>query len=151
MRRKEKQITDPARIDAFIKSARVCRLGLSDNGQPYVVPLHFGYEPPFLYFHSADQGRKLSILAVNPKVCFEFDELEKINKSATACEWGSAFTSIIGEGEARLLDTPEEKLKGLTCIMAQYSSRQFEFDPETLARTAVIEVEILKMTAKRSG
>ena len=151
MRRKEKQITDPARIDAIIKSARICRLGLSDKGQPYVVPLHFGYAPPVLYFHSADQGRKLDILAANPKVCFEFDELEKINKRTLACEWGSAFTSIIGEGEARLVDTPEEKIKGLTCIMAQYSSRIFEFDPETLAKTAVIEVNILNLTAKQSG
>ena len=151
MRRKEKQITDPGRIEAIIKSARICRLGLSDNGQPYVVPLHFGYEPPFLYFHSASQGRKLDILAVNPKVCFEFDELEKINKRASACEWGAAYTSIIGEGEATLLVSKEEKIKGLTCIMSHYSSRTFEFNPEVLARTAVIKVEILKMTAKGSG
>ncbi len=151
MRRAEKQITDQDQIDKIIKAARVCRLGLSDNGQPYVVPLHFGYAPPFFYFHSADQGRKLDILAANSRVCFEFDELEKINKHASACHWGSAFVSIIGEGEARILTDPKDKIKGLACIMAQYSSRTFEFDEESLAKTAVIEVTISSMTAKRSG
>lgn len=151
MRRKEKQITDPDQIDAIIKQANVCRLGLSDNGQPYVVPLHFGYDDPFLYFHGADTGRKLDILAVNTRVCFEIDELIKLNKHASACNWGTSYISIIGEGAARILVDPEEKIKGLNLIMAQYSSRTHEFDPQDLAKTAVIEVKIIKMTAKRSG
>jgi len=151
VRRKEKQITDQNQIDGIIKQARVCRLGLSDNGRPYVVPLHFGYDHPFLYFHGADTGRKLDILAANSQVCFEFDELIKINKHASACNWGTSYTSIIGEGTARILVDPEEKIKGLNCIMAQYSSRTHEFDPQDLAETAVIEVKILEMTAKLSG
>jgi len=151
VRRKEKQITDQNQIDGIIKQARVCRLGLSDNGRPYVVPLHFGYDHPFLYFHGADTGRKLDILAANSQVCFEFDELIKINKHVSACNWGTSYTSIIGEGTARILVDPEEKIKGLNCIMAQYSSRTHEFDPQDLAETAVIEVKILEMTAKLSG
>lgn len=151
MRRKEKQITDQHQIDGFIKQAKVCRLGLSDKGRPYVVPMHFGYDHPFLYFHGADTGRKLDILAVNPQVCFEFDELIKLNKHASACNWGTSYTSVIGEGTARILVEPEEKIKGLNCIMAQYSSRAHEFDVKDLAQTAVIEVKILVMTAKRSG
>ena len=151
MRRKEKQITDLDQIDGIIKQAKVCRLGLSDNGQPYVVPLHFGYDNPFLYFHGADTGRKLDILAANTRVCFEFDELEKINKRASACNWGASYTSIIGEGTARILVDPEEKINGLNCIMAQYSSRTFKFESQDLAETAVIEVKISRMTGKRSG
>jgi len=151
VRRKEKQITDQDQIEGIIKQAKVCRLGLSDNGQPYVVPLHFGYASPFLYFHGADKGRKLDILAANARVCFEFDELEKINKHASACNWGACYTSIIGEGTARILVDQEEKINGLNSIMAQYSSRTFEFGAKDLAETAVIEVRILRMTAKRSG
>ncbi|NWH05240.1 pyridoxamine 5'-phosphate oxidase family protein [Desulfobacter latus] len=151
MRRKEKQITDQDQIEGIIKQAKVCRLGLSDNGQPYVVPLHFGYDSPFLYFHGSDKGRKLDILAANDRVCFEFDDLEKIKKHASACNWGAFYTSIIGEGTARILVDPEEKINGLNCIMAQYSSRTFEFGTQDLAETAVIEVKISSMTAKRSG
>ncbi len=65
--------------------------------------------------------------------------------------WGASYTSIIGEGTARILVDPEEKINGLNCIMAQYSSRTFEFGTQDLAETAVIEVKISRMTAKRSG
>ena len=62
MRRKEKEITTRAVIDAIIRQARVCRLALSEDNQPYVVPLCFGYENDTLYFHCAPKGRKLDII-----------------------------------------------------------------------------------------
>ena len=65
--------------------------------------------------------------------------------------WGASYTSIIGEGTARILVDPEEKINGLNCIMAQYSSRTFKFESQDLAETAVIEVKISRMTGKRSG
>jgi nitroimidazol reductase NimA-like FMN-containing flavoprotein (pyridoxamine 5'-phosphate oxidase superfamily) len=43
MRRTEKEI-GRAEIDAIIRRSQVCRLGLSDQGEPYVVPLCFGYD-----------------------------------------------------------------------------------------------------------
>jgi len=43
MRRALKKITDPSVIDQLLKKATVCHLGLSDNGQPYVVPMNYGY------------------------------------------------------------------------------------------------------------
>lgn len=151
MRRAEKEIKDQTDIDNIIKEARVCRLAMADKDQPYVVPLNFGYDYPYLYFHSAAQGRKLDILADNPKVCFEFDNMEKLVKNKVACEWGAAFSSVIGDGVAELLKTNDEKQQALTCIMAQYSGRTFEFPKENLARTAVIRVKISKMTGKQSG
>ena len=151
MRRAEKEITDRAEIDEIIHAARVCRLGLADNDQPYVVPLHFGYDYPYLYFHSATAGRKLAVLDKNPKVCFEFDHLEKLMKNKVACEWSAAFVSVIGEGVAERVEDFDEKQKAIACIMAQYSSRTFEFPQENLERTSVIRVKVSQMTGKRSG
>lgn len=151
MRRKEKEITDRTAIDAFIRENRVCRLGLAEGNQPYVVPLNFGYQPPYLYFHSATEGRKLDILRKNPRVCFEFDEMVKLKKNNQACEWGAEFKSVIGEGSAELLTDPDEKRQGLDCIMAQYSGRKFEYPDETLEKTAVIRVTIDAVSAKAAG
>lgn len=44
MRRKDRQVTDPEKIDSIIAQCRCCRLGFSDGEQVYVVPLSFGYE-----------------------------------------------------------------------------------------------------------
>ncbi len=109
MRRKEKQITDTERIKQLLEQAQVCRLAMVDQGHPYVVPLNFGYRDGSLYFHSALEGRKINVLKANPHVCFEVDELEKINRAAQACDWGVSFRSVIGTGTARILETLVEK------------------------------------------
>lgn len=149
MRRAEKQIKDQNEINEIITQSRVCRLAMVDGNQPYVLPLNFGYDFPFLYFHSAAQGRKLDLIRKNPKVCFVFDRLEKIKKNTLACEWGAAFASVIGEGKAEILGTLEEKIQGMNTIMAQYSGRSHEFPQETLEKTAVIRVTISQMTGKK--
>ncbi len=42
MRRKDKEITNKAEIEAILKKAFICHLGLSDGDQPYVVPMNYG-------------------------------------------------------------------------------------------------------------
>ena len=149
MRRKEKQITDNKQMEQILSQAQVCRLAMVDKGQPYVVPLNFGYGDGCLYFHSAPEGRKIDVLKADPRVCFEVDELVKMNKAAAACDWGVSFKSVIGTGTARILDTPAEKKAGLDIIMAQYSGRTFDYPEEKLAKTAVIQVVIHEMTGKQ--
>ncbi|HSL60149.1 MAG TPA: pyridoxamine 5'-phosphate oxidase family protein [Desulfotignum sp.] len=149
MRRREKQITDTKQMEQILEQAQVCRLAMVDKGHPYVVPLNFGYRDGSLYFHSAPEGRKIDVLRASPMVCFEVDELVKLNKAARACDWGVSFRSVIGMGTARLLDSPEEKKAGLDIIMAQYSDRTFDYPDEMLAKTAVIQVTIHEMTGKQ--
>jgi uncharacterized protein len=149
MRRKEKQITMTAQIEQILKQALVCRLAFVDQGMPYMVPMNFGYRDKALYFHSAKQGRKIDIIQANPRVCFEVDEVVKLNKAALACDWGLSFKSVIGTGTAQLLSTLEEKKEGLDIIMAHYSGRSFDYPDEMLAKTAVIKVTIDEMTGKQ--
>jgi nitroimidazol reductase NimA-like FMN-containing flavoprotein (pyridoxamine 5'-phosphate oxidase superfamily) len=104
-------------MEQILEQAQVCRLAMVDQGRPYVVPLNFGYRDGCLYFHSAKEGRKIDVLRADPHVCFEVDELVKINKAAQACDWGVSFRSVIGRGIARILETPAEKKTGLDIIM----------------------------------
>lgn len=149
MRRKEKQITKTADIEQILKQGQVCRLGLVDKNVPYIVPMNYGYQGQALYFHSAPAGRKIDLIRANPLVCFEVDELVKMNKAARACDWGVSFKSVIGTGTARILETPAEKKAGLDIIMAHYSDRSFTYPDEMLEKTAVIKVIVREMTGKQ--
>ena len=149
MRRREKQITRTADIEEILQQGQVCRLGFADRNVPYIVPMNYGYQDSALYFHSAPEGRKIDLIRANPLVCFEVDELVKMNKAANACDWGASFKSVIGTGTARILDTPEEKKAGLDIIMAQYSDRSFNYPDGKLVKTAVIKVTIEEMTGKQ--
>jgi hypothetical protein len=68
MRRKDKEISDTSGIDAIIKKATVCRLGMVNGNNPYIVPLCFGFQDNVLYFHSALKGQKIEYLRNNPNV-----------------------------------------------------------------------------------
>ena len=148
--RTEKEIGDREEIDSIIRSSLVCRLGLSDRGQPYVIPLCFGYDGKALYFHCAMEGRKVNILRQNNKVCFEFDIVEGIIETDQACHWGIRYQSVIGFGTARFVEEFTEKQNALTLLMAQYSDRSFSFPTEAQDRTAIVKIEIENLTGKQS-
>jgi len=150
MRRKDKQIHDPAVIEAIVRRSLVCRLAMADGDQPYVIPISFGYQNRCLYFHSAGEGRKIDILRKNPKVCFEFDVDLGLKKSDLPCRWGMKFKSVVGFGTARFIHDPEEKRMALGVIMSQYSSERFAFDDEQIGAVTVFCVKIDQMTGKQS-
>ncbi|HEG43991.1 hypothetical protein LCGC14_3039720 [marine sediment metagenome] len=151
MRRNDKQIDDAAVIEDILSRAGVCRLGLCDGGQPYVVPVCFGYEDNALYFHCASQGKKLDILRANSNVCFEVDIDCEVVKADKACGWGMKFKSVIGFGKAVFIEDVELKRKGLDVIMRQYSDGAFEYPAKRIEDIVIIKVEIESMTGKQSG
>jgi len=150
MRRKEKEITEASAIEAIIKKSLVCRLALSDENSPYIVPLCFGYRDRVLYFHGSLKGKKIDIIRKNQNICFEFDINTEIVKAEDACHWSMKYKSVIGFGKAVLLEDLDEKRKALNIIMSQYSNRTFQFNDATLKGTVVIKVEIESMTGKQS-
>jgi len=150
MRRKEKEITEATAIEAIIKKSLVCRLALSDDNFPYIVPLCFGYRDKVLYFHGSLKGKKIDIIRKNQKVCFEFDINTEIVKAKDACHWSMKYQSVIGFGKAVLLEGLDEKRKALNIIMSQYSDRTFQFNDAILEKTGVIKVEIESIAGKQS-
>ncbi len=149
IRRKDRQNKDKALQEAIIKVARVAHLGLCDNGQPYVVPLCFGYDSGVIYCHSALSGRKIELLKRNPQVCVEFSSDGALEIDPTACKWGLHYQSVIAFGKAELVIDVSEKKKGLDIIMAQYHGTAVGYSEKMLAGTAVIKIGIDQMTSKR--
>ncbi len=151
MKKKEKEIHDSALMEEIINRSKVCRLGLSDGHWPYVVPLCFGYRNNALFVHSALKGKKIKIIKENPRVCFELDIDTEIQKKSSPCRWGTNYRSIIGYGQAQILEGLEAKRHGLDIIMAHYSDQPWAFPDAALSKTAVIKVTISEMTGKQSG
>lgn len=151
MRRKDKEITDRSIIDSIIARAEVCRLALSHDNRPYLVPLCFGYDGTRLYFHTAKAGRKIDILHQNPEVCFEMAVDCEPVKGARSCDWTMRFMSVIGFGRVSFIDDAEEKKRALGIICAHYSDAPFAGDAKTIERTLVFRVDITDISGKQSG
>ena len=145
------KIIDIYEIESIIKKALVCRIGLVDNNEPYIVPVCFGYERNVLYFHGALKGRKIDLIKKNNKVCFEIDTDVEIVEAGEACDWTMNYRSVIGTGRASILENDKEKSHGLNLIMKQYTEGNFRFPKSRLDSVLVIRVNIDSITAKQSG
>jgi len=150
VRRQEREITDRAQIRAIMEEARVCRIGLSDDGTPYVVPVNFGLGENCLYFHCAAQGRKLDIIRRNERVCFEMDHFREVVLGQSACGCSARYESVIGFGRAVILEDPAEKRLALDRIMEHYGlPGPFTYQDEVVAKTTVVRIDVTGLTAKR--
>lgn len=143
--------SDWSLIEEIIARARVCRLGFSDAGRPYIVPLSFGYHERTLYFHSAETGRKVRLAQAGGEVCFEIDIDLGVVEAPQPCQWGIDYLSVIGWGEVRMVKDEQEKVRALGIIMSQYSEGEHSFPPAAVAKTCVFAVEISEATAKTAS
>jgi hypothetical protein len=133
-----------------MEEALVCRIGLSDDGMPYIVPMNFGLGENCLYLHCATAGLKLDILRKNNRVCFEMDLLREVVRGESACSWTVRYESVIGFGRAVILDVLAEKRTAIDRIMEHYGAAgPFSYPDATLARTAIIRIDIESITGKR--
>jgi hypothetical protein len=151
MRRKDREITDRAEMESLLREATVCRIAMTDGKEPYVVPLCFGYDNGSIYFHSALEGKKITILAGNPRCCIEVDECGGPLPDKNPCSWEFRYKSVVCTGVAQILEDPAEKRNGLNCIMQQYGAGEYPFTDKELERVCVIRVAIQEMTGKKYG
>ncbi|MDR3337809.1 MAG: pyridoxamine 5'-phosphate oxidase family protein [Treponema sp.] len=155
MRRKDREITDTRELLEIIKANKVCRLGMADENRPYVIPLNYGFEfegdDLILYFHCADEGKKIDVLKKNPEVCFEIDGEHQLTQGKNDCEYGFNFASIIGFGTVKFLEKEAEKIHALEQLMRHQTGedRDFQFAPPHIKAVTVFKVETHSFTGKR--
>ena len=151
MRRKEKEVTSIPWMETVLRKAQICRIGLSLDNEPYIVPVNYGYKDRVLYFHSACEGQKLEMLRKNPRVCIQADIETTIEESGIPCNWSTRYKSVIAFGSAKIIEDEEEKVEALSLIVAHYKEDfdgNYEF--RDLEKVCLVRIDIEKMTGKQS-
>jgi len=151
MGRKDKEITGKKEIESILQRAEVCRIALSDNDTPYVIPVSFGYKNNCLYFHSSGEGKKIEILKKNNKVCFEAEYGISLLNAEKICDWSMKYFSVVGFGRAYFINSIDKKRRAMDTIIAHYTPASFEYGDNELNNIAVIRIEIESITGRKSG
>lgn len=155
MRRADREVADPASLDEMLRRAEVLCLAMVDDGEPYVLPFDFGYVPGpgggpvggSLFVHCAEAGRKLNVLAAEPRVCFTAVAEHEV-VPGKACAWTAYFGSVVGWGTACLVTDDGERREALERIIEHYSGRPETLPPVAAKAVAVIRVDIERATGK---
>jgi len=150
--KKDKEVTDKQVIEEILTKSEICRIAIHDTEYPYIVPLNYGYCDNTLYFHSATTGKKLDLIRINNKVCFEIEYSSQIIQHEESCKWTTNYLSLIGFGEIEIIDDTFDKKKGLDIIMSHYGKTTNNVYNDTQINNLVIfKLPITGLTAKRSG
>lgn len=75
-------------IERVLETNSVGRIGCSDGGKTYVVPVSYVYDGHHVIAHSL-YGLKIKMMRANPSVCFEVDEIRSNVNWNSVIAWGT--------------------------------------------------------------
>ena len=137
MRRSEREITDKNEIFEILSACQVVRAAFSDDEYPYVVPLSFGVskegERPVVFFHCANEGKKVELIEKNNRVCIEADVFD--GYCGEGIKITTLYKSVIGFGKVYKCEG-NERITGLRVLMEHCG---YYPDDETLKTCAAFE------------
>ena len=151
MRRNDKEVVDQNVINAILNNSVICRIALFDDEFPYIIPMNYGYRDNSLYFHCAQEGKKIDLIRKNNKVCFEIEQSHEILKDEISCKWTTKYRSIIGLGHMEIISDYHQKLDGLDVIMQQHGKKENEYNSKNVDNIFVLKLNINSISAKQSG
>ena len=150
VRRKDRKITDFAALRGVLKSTKYVTVALCMDDEPYLVSLSHGYDEKrnCLYFHCADEGKKLVYLKVNNRVWGQAVEDYGVTDE---CDY--AYKSVHFKGTMSLIDDSSEKQHAMNVLVRQLSEtpekKLAKIKPEKLAETTMGKIEITYMSGKQ--
>jgi nitroimidazol reductase NimA-like FMN-containing flavoprotein (pyridoxamine 5'-phosphate oxidase superfamily) len=98
-----------AECATILARTRLGRLACAHQNQPYIVPIYFAYEQPYLYAFTTP-GQKIEWMRYNPLVCVEVDEVEDNE------HWTSVVISGRYEELQRMPDWKDPSLHSLDLL-----------------------------------
>ena len=152
MTKREFKITDEGEIRRILDTAKVLRLGIAVDNEPYIIPMNYGYTLENgelkLYLHSAVKGNKLELLEKNPNICFELDCDLIPFEGKVACQYGLSYAAISGRGRAVLVEDTEQKMEAMSILMKTQTGKDFTFNERLVSIVAVIRVDVTQFSVK---
>jgi nitroimidazol reductase NimA-like FMN-containing flavoprotein (pyridoxamine 5'-phosphate oxidase superfamily) len=150
MRKAGREIKDLGQIADLLGHCDTIRLGITDDGAPYVVPVSFGYEMAdgtiTVYFHGATEGRKSDLLKQHPRVCVEADICHRFVENGSGgitCD----YESVIGYGNAELIRGAEAE-KAIGLLVEHCGFPEYKCTEAVLNITAVYKVKLTEIAGK---
>ena len=151
--KREREVTDINEIKEILDKSMIVHVGMVDDGEPYVVPMNYGYTLEdgelCIYLHGATVGRKIDIIKKNPKVFFEMECDVTPFEGKVACQYGTTYASVMGKGTAVVLEDVNDKIDGLTKFMKTQTGKDFTFDEKMVSIVNVFKITATHFTAKK--
>ncbi|MFW9802965.1 MAG: pyridoxamine 5'-phosphate oxidase family protein [Candidatus Thorarchaeota archaeon] len=154
IRRKEKEITETAEMIAILKQAKYITVAMCLDDEPYLATLSHGFdvENNCIYFHCAQEGKKIDILKQNNLVWGQ--ALKDDGYAIGKCDHLYATTQF--RGRVTFIIDENEKRHALRVMIDQLEEAPNEVYAEqvtdkSVKRVGIGRIDIERMSGKRAS
>ena len=138
-------------LDQIIQASEICHLACCLDGKPYLIPLSFGYDGEYLFFHTSQKGKKITAFNQDPRISLNFVTGVKLDSSGDqACSWDFHYQSAIIDGDIEEITNFETKKQALVQITNQYGEYKEEFPEGKIHAARVWRVKVERFNLKIS-
>ncbi len=147
MRRKDRLIESKEEVEQVLREEELGYLATcGEDGLPMATPVNYIYEDGRIIFHCALAGRKLDNIKSNPKVGFTVTRDVEIDRA----EMTTYYTSVMAEGEARIIEEPEEKKAAIAALTLRLAGPGEACSDSDGRRTCMVEIRVDALSGKRN-
>ena len=147
LRRKDRAITEEEAIALLNKAEYGVLSTVSENGDPYGVPLNFWVIDHCIYFHCAVEGQKIDNIQQNKSVSF----CTVGNTKILPDKFATKYESVIVSGEVEEVFDMNKQL-ALEGLLHKYSpefiDKGIKYIEDLNEKTRVFKITIHKLTGK---
>jgi uncharacterized protein len=134
---------DRAEIDAFLKKGFWGVLALSNDDEPYGVPIIYAYDDDGNFYIANGPGKKIEMMLKNPRVTLTVVELE---------DYGRKWRSVIVYGHVELVEGMTDKLHALNALRKQIPRPAARLsDAARVAAAKIVRLVPTEITGKSTG
>ena len=136
-------------MDNLLLSLSIGRIGVVDEGRPYIVPVTYVYDGKSILCQT-NEGMKLDILRRNPHVCFEVDSMTDMNNWQSVVAWG-VFEELKGEEAAKSRAYLYDRVFSLMTYSSVHPAGHevsAEIDDSSRVKSVIFRIVIVEKTGR---
>lgn len=145
-------------IQAILSESYLAHVGYSENGQTYIIPFSYHYdpaEPDMIYLHGGHSSHTLTYLATGVPACLEVTQVDGLVYSRSAKYHSMNYRSVVCFGDCQEITDLAMKQHMLEQMIERYypgrhADQDYDSAPENqLKGTLVVGFKIKQASAKQ--
>jgi uncharacterized protein len=147
----------PKETSDILAQGIVAHVGFIDNGQPFVIPMAYQYDPAnpnSLFLHGSIRSRAMKVVGSGTPVCITVTLVDGLVYSRKAMNHSMNYRSAMVFGKGRLIEDESEKFRLFDQMVQRYfPGRHVGEDynnpaPADLGVTSLVEISIEDRSGK---
>lgn len=151
---------DQQKIHTLLGKTQTGFLGLSSEDMPYIVPLNYVWHDGNVYFHGANEGRKVDIIRDNANATFVVCESYGTMVNPVPADTDTAYLSVMLFGKMEMVTELAEATSIMQLLLDKYVPGYYEaslsqkhvekYRSSLGGKTVIYKLVTSKITAKEN-